>query len=42
MSKWRNFFGAGLSCFCWGFWQKQRAKRGVLLVNLWWIAGESW
>jgi hypothetical protein len=21
--------------FCWGFWQKWGAKRGVLMVNLW-------
>jgi hypothetical protein len=28
--------------FCWGFWQKRAFLRGVLMVNLWWIAGESW
>jgi hypothetical protein len=28
--------------FCWGFWQKRGAERGFSLVNLWWIAGESW
>jgi hypothetical protein len=36
------FFGAGLPGFCWGFWQKRGAERGFLMVNLWWIAGESW
>jgi hypothetical protein len=25
-----------------GFWQKRVPKRGFSLVNLWWIAGESW
>ena len=28
--------------FCWGFWQKQVAERGFLMVNLWWIDGETW
>ena len=28
--------------FCWGFWQKRAFLRGILMVNLWWIAGESW
>jgi hypothetical protein len=30
------------SGFCWGFWQKRCAERGFLMVNLWWIAGETW
>jgi hypothetical protein len=25
-----------------GFWQKRGAERGFSMVNLWWIAGESW
>jgi hypothetical protein len=25
-----------------GFWQKLVIERGFLVVNLWWIAGESW
>jgi len=29
-------------CFCWGFWQKRVVGCGVLVVKLWWIAGESW
>jgi hypothetical protein len=28
--------------FCWGFLQKRVVERGFLMVNLWWIAGESW
>jgi hypothetical protein len=36
------FFGAGFPRFCWGFWQKWCVERGFLMVNLWWIAGESW
>jgi hypothetical protein len=36
------FLGAGKPLFCWGFWQNRVQKRGFLLVNLWWIAGESW
>jgi len=28
--------------FAEGFWQKRCAERGFLMVNLWWIAGESW
>jgi hypothetical protein len=28
--------------FCWGFWQKWVVERGFLMVNLWWIRGESW
>ena len=36
------FFAALEGRFCWGFWQKRRAERVFLMVNLWWIAGESW
>jgi hypothetical protein len=28
--------------FCWGFWRKRVVGRGVFVVKLWWIAGESW
>jgi hypothetical protein len=28
--------------FCWGFWQNEAEKRGVLVVNLWWMCGETW
>jgi hypothetical protein len=41
-SRWSNFFGGGNLVFCWGFWQKRVVGRGVLVVKLWWIAGESW
>ena len=27
---------------CWGFWRKRVVERGVFVVNLWWIAGETW
>jgi hypothetical protein len=37
-----NFLGMVGPCFCWGFWKKRVVGRGVLVVNLWWIAGESW
>jgi hypothetical protein len=36
------FFWRWFTRFCWGFWQKRDAERGLLMVNLWWIAGESW
>jgi len=36
------FLGVDNLRFCWGFWQKRGAERGFLMVNLWWIAGESW
>jgi hypothetical protein len=28
--------------FCWGFWENQAEKRDVLVVNLWWMCGETW
>jgi hypothetical protein len=38
-----NFFLALVYLvFTGGFWQKRVAERGFLMVNLWWIAGESW
>ena len=37
-----NFLGMVGPCFCWGFWKKRVVGRGVLVVKLWWIAGESW
>jgi hypothetical protein len=36
------FLGGGGARFCWGFWKKRVVGRGVLVVKLWWIAGESW
>jgi hypothetical protein len=36
------FFGLDNQRFFRGFWQKRVAERGFLMVNLWWIAGESW
>ena len=36
------FFGVVGPRFCWGFWQKRVVGRGVLVVKLWWIDGESW
>ena len=27
--------------FCWGFGKMRRGKRGVLVVNLWWMCGEN-
>jgi hypothetical protein len=27
--------------FCWGFWENVAEKRGVLVVNLWWMRGEN-
>jgi hypothetical protein len=27
--------------FCWGFWGNEAGKRGVLVVNLWWMCGEN-
>jgi hypothetical protein len=36
------FLGLVKRRFCWGFWQKRGAERGFLMVDLWWIAGESW
>jgi hypothetical protein len=38
----RYFFGGEFSSFCRGFWRKWVAERGFLMVNLWWIRGESW
>jgi hypothetical protein len=28
--------------FCRGFCEMWRAERGFLMVNLWWIGGETW
>ena len=28
--------------FLQGFWEKRVAERGLLMVNLWWNAGERW
>jgi hypothetical protein len=36
------FFLSGEPAFLLGFWQKRGAERDFLMVNLWWIAGESW
>jgi hypothetical protein len=36
------FFRGCLPRFCWGFWQNRVVERGFLMVNLRWIAGESW
>jgi hypothetical protein len=36
------FLGGRFLVFCWGFWEKEAENRGVLLVNLWWICGETW
>jgi hypothetical protein len=27
--------------FCWAFWGNEAGKRGVLVVNLWWMCGEN-
>ena len=29
-------------CFFRGFWPKRVPESGFLMVNSWWIAGESW
>ena len=39
---WKIFFGLVVVVFCWGFWQNWAEKRGVLVVNLWWMCGETW
>ena len=35
-------FWRGGTLFLLGFWRKRVVGRGFLVVNLWWIAGESW
>jgi hypothetical protein len=37
-----NYLGDGLVRFFRGFWPKRAPKRGFLMVNSWWMAGESW
>jgi hypothetical protein len=39
---WKIFFGEAIVVFCWEFWQNEAEKRGVLVVNLWWMCGETW
>jgi hypothetical protein len=39
---WGIFFGREIVRFCWGFWGNEAGKRGVLVVNLWWMCGETW
>jgi hypothetical protein len=36
------FFGPVIVVFCWGFWENEAEKRGVLVVDLWWMCGETW
>jgi len=43
MGRFLQYFFLGLVyAFSLGFWQKRGAERGFLMVNSWWIAGESW
>jgi hypothetical protein len=37
-----NIFGGGGTVFLLGFWQKWVVGCGFFVVELWWIAGESW
>jgi hypothetical protein len=36
------FSKGGFRCFAGGFGKKYMLERGFLMVNLWWIGGESW
>jgi hypothetical protein len=36
------FLGSWFWLFCGGFGKKRVVERGFLMVNLWWIRGESW
>jgi hypothetical protein len=36
------FFGVVLCVFAGGFGKKRAAELGFLMVNLWWIRGETW
>jgi hypothetical protein len=38
----RIFFWVGDCGVLLGFWETLAKERGVLVVNLWWMCGETW